>query len=57
MAGYDARDVGLRLIPDFFTASIGLVAVILLRIGGDPEMFRTRLDVLLTPSAWSSSPR
>jgi ubiquinone biosynthesis protein len=49
----DPRDAELvtrltnRLILGFFSASIGLVAVFLLRIGGGPEMFGTRLDVLL----------
>jgi ubiquinone biosynthesis protein len=36
-----------RLILAFFSASIGLVAVFLLRIGGGPEMFGTHLDLLL----------
>jgi hypothetical protein len=39
---YDARDVGLRLILAFFSPSIGLVAVFLLRLGGGPEMFGTQ---------------
>jgi ubiquinone biosynthesis protein len=49
----DPRDAELvtrltnRLILAFFSASIGLVAVFLLRLGGGPEMFGTRLDVLL----------
>jgi ubiquinone biosynthesis protein len=36
-----------RLILAFLSASIGLVAVFLLRLGRGPEMFGTRLDVLL----------
>jgi ubiquinone biosynthesis protein len=36
-----------RVILAFFSASIGLVAVFLLRLGGGPEMFDTNLDVLL----------
>lgn len=36
-----------RLILAFFSASIGLVAVFLLRLGRGPEMFGTQLDVLL----------
>jgi ubiquinone biosynthesis protein len=36
-----------RMILAFFSASIGLVAVFLLRLGGGPQMFRTNLDVLL----------
>jgi ubiquinone biosynthesis protein len=36
-----------RLILAFFSASVGLVAVSLLRLGGGPEMFTTNLDVLL----------
>jgi ubiquinone biosynthesis protein len=36
-----------RLILAFFSASIGLVAVFLLLLGGGPEMFSTNLDVLL----------
>jgi ubiquinone biosynthesis protein len=36
-----------RLILAFFNASIGLVAVFLLRLGGGPQMLGTRLDVLL----------
>jgi ubiquinone biosynthesis protein len=49
----DPRDAELvtrltnRLILAFFSASIGLVAVFLLRLGGGPEMFGTHLDVLL----------
>jgi ubiquinone biosynthesis protein len=36
-----------RAILAFFSASIGVVAVFLLRIGGGPEMFNTSLDVVL----------
>jgi ubiquinone biosynthesis protein len=36
-----------RAILAFFSASIGLVAVFLLHLGGGPEMFSTNLDVLL----------
>jgi ubiquinone biosynthesis protein len=36
-----------RVILAFFSASIGLVAVSLLRLGGGPQIFRTNLDVLL----------
>jgi ubiquinone biosynthesis protein len=49
----DPRDaelvVGLanRLILAFFSASIGLVSVFLLRLGTGPPMFKTHLDALL----------
>jgi ubiquinone biosynthesis protein len=49
----DPRDAELvtrltnRLILAFVSASIGLVAVFLLRLGGGPQMFGTRLDMLL----------
>jgi ubiquinone biosynthesis protein len=36
-----------RVILAFFSASIGVVAVSLLRLGGGPEIFSTNLDVLL----------
>jgi ubiquinone biosynthesis protein len=36
-----------RVILAFFSASIGVVAVSLLRLGGGPEIFSTTLDVLL----------
>jgi ubiquinone biosynthesis protein len=36
-----------RMILAFFSASIGLVAVFLLRLGSGPELFNTNLDVLL----------
>jgi ubiquinone biosynthesis protein len=36
-----------RLILAFLSASIGLVAVLLLRLGGGPQLFGTQLDVLL----------
>jgi ubiquinone biosynthesis protein len=36
-----------RMILAFFSASIGLVAVTLLRLGRGPEIFSTNLDVLL----------
>jgi hypothetical protein len=35
------------VILAFFSASIGLVAVFLLRVEGGPQMFGTRLNVLL----------
>lgn len=49
----DPRDAALvvglanRLILAFFSASIGLVSVFLLRLGGGPLMFNTRLDAVL----------
>jgi ubiquinone biosynthesis protein len=49
----DPRDVAFittlvnRLILAFFSASIGLVAVFLLRVGGGADMFGTQLNVLL----------
>jgi hypothetical protein len=35
------------MILAFFSASVGLVAGVLLRLRGGPEMFGTNLDVLL----------
>jgi ubiquinone biosynthesis protein len=36
-----------RSILAFFSASIGIVGVLLLRLGGGPEILQTRLDVLI----------
>jgi ubiquinone biosynthesis protein len=49
----DQRDINLivrlanRFILAFFSASVGLVSVLLLRLGQGPPIFKTRLDVLI----------